>query len=430
MTAYAYLRKSSIQGSTDATAEAQERQVRLLADRFGDNHGSLKILSDLDISGQGKYTAKRKGYQELVEAIRDGRASAVYSYSLSRLGRSVAELDRFFSLCAERQVPVRLVADSVDTSTASGRLTMNVLASVAQFEAEVASERVLTRIALKVAKGERVGAPGYGQKPGEDLNAVLAAFGVAGSFRGAARLLNERKVPSRHGGPWGASSVSAVVRKANPAIKAPKRGVRMRGAFTLSRLLICGTCATPLTGTRQFDKRKAESPVVRIIYECHRGHDIPHPKRSIHEPAILPAIKSELLKWQPADYSEIVGDPATRDKRIEDFEAQRLRILDMYQSGAINKQERELRLGKVNGELSRLDTYRVDWIVMPLSAQDFDRFGPAEMNAVLRALLDRIDLDPVTYAPTTYHWREEPEADYLAAHDRAEAEWQGRQDLD
>lgn len=369
----------------------------MLADRFHDNHGSLVVLSDMDISGQGKYTSKRRGYQTLLEAIRSGKATAVYSYSLSRLARSVAELDRFFALCQEHKVPVRLVADAVDTSTASGRLTANVLASVAQFEAEVTGERVKARIALKQANGERVGAPPYGQKAGEDHAAVVSAFEEAGSFRGAARILNEQGIPTRQGGPWGTSSVSAVIRKHDPTIPALKRGVRARGSFMLSRLLVCGTCGTVLTGTRQIDRRK-EPNVTRVVYECHRGHDIPHPKRSVHENVILPAIKALAAQWQPphATEEEIAGDRV----RQAELEAKRLRILDLYADGEIDKQEREQRLQPVNAALAAMQTYRVMWAVPSL---DWD-WPPQEVNRVLRAMFLRIELNPVTYQPADFDW--------------------------
>src|SRR5437868_2001875 len=118
MTAYAYLRKSSVRDpATDLGPETQERAIRDLARRHGHDNGSLIVLSDIGISGTAKATHRRKGYLELVEAVKDGRASAVYSYSLSRLGRSLAELTKFFNVCHDKGVPVRLVVDAVDTST-------------------------------------------------------------------------------------------------------------------------------------------------------------------------------------------------------------------------------------------------------------------------------------------------------------------------
>src|SRR4051812_28704353 len=132
MPPYAYLRKSSVRDlQTDLSPETQEREIRVLAGRHNDNGSKLVMLADWDISGRSKYTAKRQAYQQLVAAVQSGACSAVYSYSLSRLGRSVHELSGLFDLCVDRGVPIRLVADSIDTSTASGVLLANVLSSVA-----------------------------------------------------------------------------------------------------------------------------------------------------------------------------------------------------------------------------------------------------------------------------------------------------------
>src|SRR3954469_12997305 len=133
MTAYAYLRKSSVRDpAREVSYEVQETAVRRLAEERGDK--DLVLLSDWDKSGR-LGADKRPGYRALLDAIEGGRATAVYSYSLSRLARSVPELSRLIADCDARGVPVRLYADHVDTATASGKLLTHVLGAVAQFEA-------------------------------------------------------------------------------------------------------------------------------------------------------------------------------------------------------------------------------------------------------------------------------------------------------
>jgi DNA invertase Pin-like site-specific DNA recombinase len=54
------------------------------------------------------------------------------------------------------------VSEQIDTRTAGGRLVLNVLASVAQWEREAIGERTATAMKHKASKGERVGAIPYG----------------------------------------------------------------------------------------------------------------------------------------------------------------------------------------------------------------------------------------------------------------------------
>src|SRR5262245_40417933 len=135
--AIAYLRKSRVTSDRHVSWEVQEAEVRSLAARHGDP--DVEIMSDWNRSG--RKTKTRPEYVKLRAMIAAGEVSAVYSYSLSRLGRSLSELSSLIEECVAQGTAVRLVVDAIDTSTASGRLLTNVLSSVAQFEAEVAQER-------------------------------------------------------------------------------------------------------------------------------------------------------------------------------------------------------------------------------------------------------------------------------------------------
>jgi len=396
MVAYAYMRKSvARQDDPHNSAEAQEAAVRAMAARYGDTEG-LVLLSDWNVSGR-KGRDKRPGYDALWQAIEAGQVSALYSYSMSRLARSVVELLKLFEVCAGRHIPIRLEADVIDTSTASGRMIAGILAQVAAFEADVHGERLRAALAAKSARGERIGTVAfYGDKPGEDTEAVLAAFTDAGSFSGAAKLLNERGIRprgSRRG--WWPSSVAVVVRRIDPSLPAlrPTRGYAAGGTdFTLARLLKCPTCGTALTGTRDRDGR-------RVRYSCRLGTSLPHPRISVTESHILPAIVAEVAHLRTPEQIETeTGNPAER----AGLDARRLRIIDMYDGGLIDRSDRDRRLAAVTDELQRLDARSV---VLAVPAVDWTR-PPHALNAVLRALFGRIELDPATFQPlpTGYVW--------------------------
>jgi len=403
MTAYAYLRKSSVHDPRrEVSHEVQEAAVREMAARHGDDNGELVILSDWDKSGR-LGADRRPGYRTLLEAIDSGQATVVYSYSLSRLARSVAELSRLIARCVERGIPVRLYADHVDTSTASGMLLAHVLSAVAQFEADVASERVRGANAAKLARGESLSTvPFYGDGEGEDAAAVLAAFHEAGSYSGAAKLLNMRGVKPRNSTRgWWPSSVNVVVRRLDPTVgRRRERGVRAGGsAFTLARLLRCPTCGTMLTGTRDrreiLREKREKAPDLgpgRVRYSCRLGTALPHPRISVSEHLILPAIRAEVDRL--AAPSEVETESADQSQR-GDLEARRARIIDLFEAGHIDRIDRERRLSAVHDALARLDDRAA---VVAVPAIDWT-WPPRELNVVLRALFNRVELDPETFQP-------------------------------
>lgn len=407
MTAYAYLRKSAVHDpAREVSYEVQEAAVREMARRYGDEE-SLTLLSDWDKSGR-LGADRRPGYRALLEAIESGRATAIYSYSLSRLARSVPELSRLIADCVQRGIPVRLDRDHVDTSTASGMLLAHVLSAVAQFESDVASERVRGANAAKLVRGESLTTvPLYGDREGEDAAAVVAAFREAGSYSGAAKLLNARGIKprnSRRG--WWPSSVNVVIRRLLPDVgRRREQGVRAGGTdFLFAGVLHCPTCGTRLTGARDrreiLVKKRGTPPVLgpgRVRYSCRLGTALPHPRISVSEHLILPAIRAEADRLRAP--SEVETEAADKAQRAE-LEQRRARVLDLFEAGHIDRADRERRLAAVHEALGKLADRQV---IMAVPTLDWTR-PTAKVNAVIRALFESVDLDPVTFQPVAFTW--------------------------
>ncbi len=399
MTAYGYIRKSVVHDPARMLSpEMQEAAIRKLAASNGNE--DVVILSDLDVSGR-KGRERRPGWDELLHAVEDGEATAVYAYSLSRFARSVAQLAEFFDLCDRMKVRVRVDRDQIDTSTATGKLVGNVLASLAQFEADVASERVKDAFATKRVHDPEWQGPGnrpYGEGVGEDVPAVVAAFREAGSFDGTARLLNERGVPSRYNGSlWFGSVVATIMRRVAPdeVLPAVRRGAPAGShSFRLSQLLACSTCGTFLTPSK-------DPKYDYIRYYCHRSRVTPHPRKWVTERVVLPGIVAE------AERAAFVVKRLQKGSRDDEAKlaalaAKRVRVIDTYTDGLIDKAERDRRLAVIAEDESKLSTRR--WVqritIPPLIMDDVDADGmvvkadvPAKVNAYLRRLFVRVVVD-------------------------------------
>lgn len=99
----------------------------------------------------------RPGWNELEDNIRRGKVSQVVVWRMDRLGRTAAGLTALFEDLQQRKVNLVSIKDGLDLSTAAGRLLANVLASVAQFETEVRSERQAAGITKAKANGKKWG---------------------------------------------------------------------------------------------------------------------------------------------------------------------------------------------------------------------------------------------------------------------------------
>ena len=128
-------------------------------DRWAETHGGPVVRYEDTASGR---TMQRPGWKKLEDAIRTGKVSSVVVWRLDRLGRTAAGLTAMFEDLRRRNINLVNIKDGLDLSTAAGVLMANVLASVAQFEAEVISERIRAGIATARASGKRWG----GSTPG------------------------------------------------------------------------------------------------------------------------------------------------------------------------------------------------------------------------------------------------------------------------
>jgi len=161
--------------------------------------------------GQSAKSLARPGLQRLLSLVEAGGVGAVLVYKLDRLTRSVADLDRLTTLFARHGVALVSLRESLDAMTATGRLMMNLLASVSQWEREVIGGR--TKDAMRHLKA----AGRVYSRPVVDDPATLArihALRASGAtYRAIADDLNAAHIPTARGGTWAAATILGVLRR-------------------------------------------------------------------------------------------------------------------------------------------------------------------------------------------------------------------------
>jgi site-specific DNA recombinase len=138
----------------------------------------LEIVEVVVDSGVSAKTMNRPGLARIVAMLDAGDVDGVLVTKLDRLTRSVRDLgelvDRYFAERAKTPRVLLSVGDSIDTRSAAGRLVLNVLASVAQWEREATAERTRDALATKKSKGERTGSCPYGRTVAADGRTLVA----------------------------------------------------------------------------------------------------------------------------------------------------------------------------------------------------------------------------------------------------------------
>lgn len=122
-------------------------------------YATLHELALVEIAIDDGYSGKsleRPGMGRMLDLIRRRAVDVVVVAKLDRITRSVRDLGELIERFQGSGVEFASVADNIDTATASGRLVLNVMGSVAQWERETIAERTADALAHLRANGKRV----------------------------------------------------------------------------------------------------------------------------------------------------------------------------------------------------------------------------------------------------------------------------------
>ncbi|NOQ93969.1 MAG: recombinase family protein [Methylophaga sp.] len=101
-------------------------------------------------------TDKRPELQSCLKWLRPGDVLVVTK--LDRLARSTLHLTQIADDLRVRKIGLKVLDQDIDTTTPTGKLLFNMLASIAEFETALRSERQTEGIAKALAKGVKFGA--------------------------------------------------------------------------------------------------------------------------------------------------------------------------------------------------------------------------------------------------------------------------------
>ena len=210
------------QAERGISLEAQAGKIRAMALVQG-----VELSEIIVEGGESAKSLNRPGMTRLLALVEAGKVRAVIVAKLDRLTRSVKDLCELLERFERKGVALVSVAESLDTGSAAGRLVLNIMAAVSQWEREAIGERTRDALRHKRNQGRRVGNIAFGSRLASDGDhlesdpaeqAALAEIrrlrGEGATLRGIAAALNHREYRTRRGTPWRLESVTRVVKQA------------------------------------------------------------------------------------------------------------------------------------------------------------------------------------------------------------------------
>lgn len=211
------------QADSGLSLEHQDGKIRAMA--------AVQDAELVDVIVDGGASAKtldRPGMARVLALVDARQIDAVIVTKLDRLTRSVRDLGELLDRFQRRGVRLVSVSESLDTATAAGRLVLNIMGSVSQWEREAIGERTRDALRTKRARGERAGNQPFGYRvngdgrtlhPYEPEQRILTVIGeckAAGyPLRAIAEELNRAGHRTRTGQPFLHQNVHSLLRTFN-----------------------------------------------------------------------------------------------------------------------------------------------------------------------------------------------------------------------
>src|SRR5262245_19842069 len=172
-----YTRKSSEEGLEQAFNSLDAQREACAAFILSQKHEGWAVLPTLyDDGGFSGGTMERPALQRLLADISADKVDVVVVYKIDRLTRSLFDFAKIVEAFDARGVSFVSITQQFNTTTSMGRLTLNVLLSFAQFEREVAGERIRDKIAaskIDLLSTESIESVSQGDRPEPDANEIL-----------------------------------------------------------------------------------------------------------------------------------------------------------------------------------------------------------------------------------------------------------------
>lgn len=153
-----YTRKSTEEGlgqafnTLDAQREAAEAYIK------SQQHEGWRCLPHrYDDGGFSGGTMDRPAFKKLIRDIQAGKIDCVVVYKVDRLSRSIVDFGRTMEEFEKHGCVFVSVTEQFNTKTPVGRMTLNLMATFAQYERELIAERTSDKMGAARRKGKWVG---------------------------------------------------------------------------------------------------------------------------------------------------------------------------------------------------------------------------------------------------------------------------------
>ena len=429
-----YIRVSTSEQCLHGLSLQSQRQA-LISYAKAHNMQVVDIYADEGITAR-KALNKRLQFQRLIKDVQAGKIDLILVTKLDRWFRNIKDYHNTQEILEKHNCNWRTIYENYDTSTASGRLHINIMLSVNQDECDRTSERIKAVFEHKKDKKEATtGAMPLGYKVVDKkivkdkeldplVNDVFEYFELHNNKSATVRYINEK-----YGTRYHYNTIARMLNKPiykgefsgiegfcepyldndrwNKIQSLAERNIKQRHndrVYTYSGLLICKECGLHMAGSTSTYKKADGSKQYYKHYRCDNSvnrkwcnHNLSL-KESDIDAFIVKHLKAELQNYK-AEF-EINSQEVDYKSQKQKLEKKIKRLKDLYINELITLEEYKADLNKFNAELDKIptDTIKTDFrAIETLLNMDIEslyyELTHAERQVLIRSVIKQIKVD-------------------------------------
>lgn len=339
------------------------------------------IYPDAGFSARKKIE-KRPAMLELLEAVKRNEVDIILVTKLDRWFRNIGEYYKVQEILEAHNVSWKTIYEDYDTSTAAGRLKINIMLAVAQDEADRTSERIKKVLEAKKSRNEictgnlpkgykiegKYGVIDPETEPsvrrffqtfletGSIGNAVVAVPELHLTYRAASMMLYNRGYAGDwHGVKLPPYLTDAEFERIQELRRKPVRKTKYNRTYLFSGLLVCGECGRRIGGR----PRKLVSGGEHYVYNC--DGIFQYRDCTNHVNMMEHTIEEYLLQTIDEKISKTVAEFEDNPDSEVDYKAQEKavqkklsKLSDLYLDDLIEKSDYAKRYTELTAELETI----------------------------------------------------------------------------
>lgn len=337
------------------------------------------VYADEGFSARKKIE-QRPAMMRLLEDVKSGKIDIVLVTKLDRWFRNIGEYYKVQEILESHNVSWKTIYEDYDTSTAAGRLKINIMLAVAQDEADRTSERIKKVLDSKKARNEVcTGHLPKGYKiegkyavidpesepvvrrflttfleTGSIHDAIFSVPKLHLSYRTASKMLyNRGYVGDWHGLKLPPYLTEEEFQRIQDLRRKPVRKVEKNRTYLFSGLLVCGECGRRVGGRPRKLANGGESYVYSCdgIYQYRDCENHSHIMEYTIEHYLLETIDTKIAITINAEPTEKEVDYSEQKKSIQ---KKLSKLSDLYLEDLIEKDEYVKRYAALTSELDAI----------------------------------------------------------------------------